>query len=122
MKKAILLFLPCFSLFQTFACDICGCSSGNYFVGPFPQFRKHFFGTRYTFRSFESHIAGDPTQFSKDFYQTVELWGGYNIGKKWQLLAFVPYNINQQTSDDGKNNSHGLGDITLLGNYKVLDK
>jgi len=32
LKKAVLLSLLCFSLFQCFACDICGCSSGNYFV------------------------------------------------------------------------------------------
>lgn len=122
MKKLLLIAIFGFSLFQALACDICGCSSGNYFIGPFPQFRKHFFGTRYTFRSFESHVAGEASEFSKDFYQTVELWGGYNVGKKWQVMAFVPYNINRQRSDDGKNNNTGLGDITLLGNYKILDK
>lgn len=121
MKKALLLTVLCFSLFQTFACDICGCSSGNYFIGLLPQFRKHFFGTRYTFRSYTSHIAGDAAQFSKDFYQTAELWGGMNMGQKWQLMAFVPYNINRQTSDDGIRNSSGIGDITLIGNYKLLN-
>ena len=121
MKKIFLIAILCLIIQGTFACDICGCSSGNYFIGPFPQFRKHFFGTRYTFRSFTSQVAGDPTQYSKDFYQTAELWGGLNIGSKWQLIGFVPYNINRQHSDDGIKNSNGLGDITLLGNYKLLD-
>ncbi len=122
MKKIFLIVILLLSLQETFACDICGCSSGNYFIGLFPQFRKHFFGTRHTFRSFHSQVAGDPTQFSKDFYQTVELWSGFNIGKKWQVMAFVPYNINRQSSDDGVKNSKGLGDITLIANYKLLDK
>ncbi len=110
------------SMQKIFACDICGCSSGNYFIGLFPQFRQHFFGARYTFRSFHSQVRGDLTQFSKDFYQTVELWGGYNLGRKWQVMAFVPYNINRQSSDDGVKNSTGPGDITFLANYKLLDK
>lgn len=122
MKKIFLIGILFLSLQETFACDICGCSSGNYFIGPFPQFRKHFFGTRYSFRSFNSRVAGDPTQFSKDFYQTVELWGGLNVGKKWQIIAFVPYNVNRQSSDDGIKNSNGLGDITFITNYKLLDK
>ena len=105
-----------------FACDICGSSPGNYFIGPFPQFGKHFFGTRYTFRSFNSRVDADATQFSKDFYQTIELWGGWSIGKKWQVIAFIPYNINRQASDDGIKSSKGLGDVSVIVNYKILNK
>ncbi|HEY8687843.1 MAG TPA: hypothetical protein VIM07_01310 [Chitinophagaceae bacterium] len=120
MKKNLLIICILFSL-QSSACDICGCSTGNYFIGPFPQFSKHFFGIRYTFRSFQSRAALDETQFSKDFYQTTELWAGYNIGRKWQLLAFVPYNINKQSSDDGIKKSNGLGDISVIANYNLLN-
>lgn len=121
MKKIFIVGILLLSIQQLFACDICGCSSGNYFIGLLPQFRKHFFGTRYSFRSFKSTVASDATQFSKDFYQTAELWGGLNVGKKWQVIAFVPYNINKQTSDDGVKKSKGLGDITLISNYKLVD-
>jgi hypothetical protein len=122
MKKIVLACFLFFLLQDSFACDICGCSSGNYFIGPFPLFHKHFFGSRYTFRSFRSAVADDPSQFSKDFYQTIELWGGWNIGKKWQVLGFVPYNFNRQNSDDGLTKSNGLGDITLIVNYNLLNK
>jgi len=64
----------------------------------------------------------DGSQFSKDFYQTIELTGGWKIGKKWQLLAFVPFNLNKQSSDDGISLASGLGDITLLANYNVFNK
>ena len=63
-----------------------------------------------------------PTQFSNDFYQTVSLWGGWNIGKKWQVLGFIPFNINRQSSDDGEVKSSGLGDISFLVNYSLLNK
>lgn len=122
MKKIFMAGMLFLSLQEVNACDICGCSSGNYFIGPFQQFHKHFFGTRYSFRSFRSRMADDPTQFSKDFYQTIELWGGLNIGKKWQVLGFVPYNINRQNSDDGLTKSNGIGDITVIINYNLLNK
>lgn len=121
MKKLFILICVLSSLQDTLACDICGCSSGNYFIGPFPQFRKHFFGLRYSFRSFQTNITGDASQYSNDFYQTAEIWGGYNIGKKWQLLAFIPYNINKQSSDDGIKKNNGLGDISIIANYKLFN-
>lgn len=121
MKKfffsAILLFLTA----SSFACDICGCSSGNYFIGPFPWFHKHFIGVRYSFRSFNTVLKNDASQYSKDFYQTAEIWGGWNFGKKWQLLAFLPYNINRQTSDDGINKTTAFGDVTFIANYNLLN-
>jgi len=121
MKKFLLICFLAGSINQTFACDICGCSSGNYFIGPFPQFRKHFFGTRYSFRSFHTRLANDATQFSNDFYQTLEFWGGYNISKKWQVLTFIPYNINRQSSDDGIKKNNALGDISIIINYDLLN-
>lgn len=120
MKKIIFTSTLIFLLQASFACDICGCSSGNYFVGPFPWFHKHFVGIRYTFRSFHSIVKNDASQFSKDFYQTAEVWGGWNIGKKWQLLTFLPYNINRQASDDGIMKSNAFGDITVIANYNLL--
>ena len=121
MKKIILTGILFFTFTGLFACDICGCSAPGYFFGPFPQFRSHFYGVRYYFRSFNSQVKGDASQYSKDFYQTAEIWGGLNVGKKLQLMAFVPYNFNSQKSDDGTNTTNGIGDITLLANYKILE-
>ncbi|TMI75498.1 MAG: transporter [Bacteroidetes bacterium] len=122
MKKLLLACILFFSAGVSYGCDICGCSTGSYFIGPFPYFHKYFVGTRYTFRSFQSVIADDPSQYSKDFYQTVELWGGWNIGRRWQVLGFIPYNFNRQNSDDGLSTSSGIGDISLILNYDLLNR
>jgi hypothetical protein len=122
MRKFLLVSIILLNLQELRACDICGESSGNYFIGLLPQFRKHFFGMRYSFRRFSSRLASDHSQFSNDFYQTAELWGGVNLGRKWQVMGFIPYNLNRQVSDDGTKHSRGLGDVSVLANYKLFDK
>ncbi len=122
MKKVFLSILISFTVYPSFSCDLCGSSSGNYFIGPFPQFNKHFIGMRYSFRSFNTVLNSDNTQFSNDFYQTTEVLAGMKLGKRWQLLSFVPFNTNHSLTDDGIRQSSGLGDITLLGNYNLFNK
>lgn len=106
--------------FQASACDICGCSSGNYFMGPYPQFDRQFIGLQYSFRTFHTILESDRSEYSNDFYQTAELFGGTNIGNRWRILLFAPYNINHSNTDDGEKYNNGLGDITIMGNYDLF--
>src|SRR5258705_9875683 len=120
MKKILLTVVILFTLFSVSACEICGCGVGNFYLGMLPHFKSKFFGIRYQYMHYHTQLKVDKTQFSNDYYKTVELWTGFNIGNKWQVLAFVPYRINKQFTDDGIKEQNGFGDISLLMNYNLL--
>jgi hypothetical protein len=122
MKKYLIAInILFFAVAQSSACEICGCGVGNYYFGMLPQFKSHFIGLRYHYNKFNTRLVSDPSQYSNDFYQTIELWGGWNIGKHFQMLGLVPYNINHQESDEGVTSLKGLGDAIILMNYKVFE-
>lgn len=121
MKKLFLLIVLAFLLNASYACPICGCGVGGFYIGLFPTYRSQFVGIRYQYAHYETHLNDDPTQFSHDYYSIAELYGGLTFGKKWQLLGFVPYHFNYQKTDDGIVRRNGLGDITALLNYKVWE-
>jgi len=127
MKKKIIisLMLLCSTTFAGFACDICGCGVGSYYLGILPEFNKRFIGLRYQHKGLQTHLGplGQRTPITADeTYQSAELWGGWNIGSRFRVLAFVPYNFNKRESQTGNGTKNGLGDIALMGYYKLLDK
>jgi len=121
MKKIFLAITILLLAYKANACSICGCGGGNLYLGMYPNFNSKFFGVRYNFSDYKTVLKNDPSQFSKNSYNTYELWTGFNLSKKWQLFAFLPYSYNKQISDDGSNKSNGIGDITLLSNYQLIN-
>jgi len=118
MKKSLLILVFCaLASFAARACPFCGCGNSNFQIGLVPNFNKGFVGVRYTYSSFKTDSG---SQFSRDRFHVTELWGGYNFGKV-QVMAFVPYVAIDKLGDDGPRQARGLGDITVLGLYEVLN-
>ena len=124
LKLIITLTFICLS-FTIKACDICGCGVGSYYIGILPEYNKRFIGLRYQHKTLQTHLGptGQRTPISTDeTYQSAELWGGWNIGKKFRVLAFVPYNFNERVNQDESGTKNGLGDIALMGYYNLFNK
>lgn len=125
MKKILLPLLLCLTLvFGARACDICGCGVGSYYIGLLPEFSQRFAGLRYQHKSLQSHLGanGERSYLTSDeTYRTAELWGGWNIGKRFRVLGFVPVNFNEHVNQGISDRQSGLGDIAMIGYYKLLD-
>ncbi len=120
MRKLSLIIVSLFLLTRSYACPFCGCGGGNLYMGLLPDFKSVFISIRYHYSQYHTTLLSDPTQFSDNYYNIAELYSGVNLGKKFQILGFIPYYQNKQVDDDGTTTPHGLGDITLLGQYKLF--
>lgn len=112
---------------QSIACNMCGCSSSNQYLGLLPQNNNNLIGMQYIYRSFSTNHPeeGGITMpgLSSERYHTFQLMGKVNVSKKLQLLAFVPVVYNIQGQDNMANTSiNGLGDISVLANYKIIER
>lgn len=122
MKKILFLIAFTATLTTASACDTCGCANGGAFFGIMPQSHQQLLGMRYRLRTFDSHINSQRFKAVEQF-QTAELWGRFYPLKRVQLLAFVPFSINEQTillTDETKR-IQGLGDISIIAQYNVLN-
>lgn len=123
MKKTFSLIIFSLFAFQSFACDICGCGVGGGYLGILPGFRKRFVSFRYQQNGLTNHLGprGASTYLtSTETFRVAELWGAVNIGKKFRVAAFVPYNFIERKNSTGSASENGLGDITVIGYYQLL--
>lgn len=118
-QKYLLVVLLVLAFANGYACEICGCGNSNFQIGLLPNFNKGFAGFRYSYAKFHSRMTDEPSEFSYDRYQAMEIWGGYNF-KRLQVMAFMPYITTRKESDDGIVTSSGAGDLMLLVSYNVL--
>jgi hypothetical protein len=123
MKKYIILVFLGIASLPAVACDICGCGVGSYYLGILPEYNKRFIGLRYQHKKLTTHLGplGERSPLTSDeTYQTAELWGGWNMGTKFRVLAFVPYNFNNRVAQTGDGYKSGLGDVAVMGYYNAF--
>lgn len=101
-------------------CDVCGCSASNQYLGILPEYNYNFISLQYEYNGFTSShpslYEGRPYENAKDYYHTLQLWGRYNIGKRYQVFAFVPYHSNAEKADSNNSSNSGIGDVSVLVN------
>ncbi|MCS7018599.1 MAG: hypothetical protein RMJ87_06445 [Cytophagales bacterium] len=126
MKTLQTLFVFLTISTNAFACEICGCGVGNFYMGIMPQFNRHFVGVRYRQLSYDSHLGTGGTKnylTTRELFQTAELWARFYPTQRIQTMVFLPYHFNRQTdyNQTFTKTLAGLGEATLLANYRLLD-
>jgi hypothetical protein len=127
-KWLSLLLLACLSVFtqDVYACDVCGCAVSGHQFGILPQFQKHFVGIRYNYRSFQSvHpplFSTDTEKVSREYFHTTDIWGRYILSDRVQLFGFVPLHHITKEEDNTSLTQKGLGDITIMGMYAIINQ
>ena len=121
MKNKLILILL-FVNTTAWSCDICGCANGGAYFGIMPQIGRPFAGVRYRFSSYDSHLNSKLLRTKETFIAT-ELWARFYPVKRVQVMAFVPYYMNQQQEimTGVLRKAKGIGDITALANYNVFN-
>jgi hypothetical protein len=124
MKKLITSTFLLF-VFPVFACDVCGSQSVGISTGWIPVNGYHIIGFRHTYRSTLS-VNSDPFSSikteSREQFMTHEVVCRWNIMKRFQLFATVPFVQNKQDGLETKKEYAGLGDISINGNYILWSK
>jgi hypothetical protein len=102
------------------ACDICGCGISNYNPFLFPHLSKNYLSLSYMHRNFTTYAA-DGSSGKQDF-RSLLLTAQYSASKKIHLILMLPYQFNRLDNSSGVKKINGLGDITLLADYKLWER
>ncbi|UII25704.1 transporter [Fulvivirga maritima] len=60
-------------------------------------------------------------EYSHDTYSQVELWGRFYLTERLQVFAFVPYGYNDMDGTEQVVSNSGLGDISVMANYMLVN-
>ncbi len=120
MKKTISFLYGLLLLVKVNACDLCGCNPGVFsgdFLSSEPQSYAALSSSYKQYKMLDSSSAVERIHL---FNQTLTI--GYSP-KSWvELRLMLPYSlmVNQYAAD--KKQSVGLNDITLFGNFRIINK
>ncbi|MEZ4779506.1 MAG: hypothetical protein R2786_09025 [Flavobacteriaceae bacterium] len=111
------------SLYLVEDCDLCGCTTGSGSTGFGTLNNSNFVGARYIYQNFESKsgiFSNSPK--SEEQFSTFQLWTQVPVYKNFYITATVPYQDLRRKLIDGNEHINGLGDISVIGWYKLQFK
>jgi hypothetical protein len=119
---AVLVLIASYTTVFSQACCCTG-AGANYSI--LPNLNKHVLGVRYTYRGYRAvtnslnpELDGNVTNQQ---LHILELFGRFNIYERLQLSVFLPYNYIVQGSRLGGSRTDGLGDMSFLLQYNILN-
>ncbi|MDW8228735.1 MAG: hypothetical protein RMJ33_02745, partial [Saprospiraceae bacterium] len=123
MKKLFLILIgwALVAPSAVWSCDICGCSSGAQTLGLLPLVQRHLAGVRWQGQGYRTVAHGSEAN-SYEYFHSLDFWGRWMPHRRWQVMGFVPYSYNIRRFYDGQRQQvGGLGDVSLLAQFFILD-
>lgn len=125
MKKQLLLFWgTLFFLKSSFACDVCGCSSGNSFLGLLPIGKQNMAGIQLKYQQFDFAGTGQEVYGRKmktDQFQEQTLWFRTFLNPRIQLFGYLPYVQHTRIDESSKHQITSVGDLQFNGLYTIFN-
>ena len=103
-------------------CDACGCSANGGSMGFSSMLNNNFIGIRYVNQSYSAKegVFNNSPWIAENF-NTTQVWARIPVSDKIQITALVPFHFNNRELVSGKQSIQGLGDVTVMGMYSVLE-
>lgn len=102
-------------------CDVCGCSATGGSMGFNSLLNDHFIGIRYMYQSYKTKegIFNNSPWISERF-NSIQLWGKYPLSEKFDVMALIPYHLNNREKKEKYETVNGMGDATLILFYNMI--
>ncbi len=102
-------------------CDACGCSASGGSMGFASIITSNFIGLRYFNQSYKTNdgLYSNSPWLDQNF-NTIQLWSRIPLSEKIQASVQIPYHYNTRELEEGNQSISGIGDITLLGLYRLV--
>ncbi|MCF4101424.1 transporter [Gillisia sp. M10.2A] len=120
-KDSISVFSKNHFIFEYYDCDVCGCGSSGGSMGYGTIGNANFVGVRYIHQEYRSKqgIYNNSPWIDENF-NTLQAWARIPLSSKIQINAIVPYHFHERELIDGSQKIDGLGDISIIGFYKLI--
>ncbi|CAM1361220.1 transporter [Tenacibaculum xiamenense] len=105
-------------------CDACGCSNNGGSLGLGGIIDNNFVGVRYLHQKYQSKDGiFNNSPVINEYFNTIQVWSRIPIIKEYlEAQVFVPIHFHSREYVDRTTAINGLGDVSFLINYTVLNK
>ncbi len=105
------------------ACDACGCGIGSVYWGILPNNNLNYLGLWWQHQQFKTHLDHDDVLHpeSREYFNTLELRGRFYLTDRLSVMGLVPVGFHRRQQLNEWINLNGLGDISLMANYRLIN-
>lgn len=115
---------PKFHLHIMEECDACGCSNNGGSLGLGGVIENNFIGIRHLHQKHQSKDGiFDNSPTINEYFNTIQIWSRIPVIKDYlEAQIFMPIHFHQRVYSNKTTKIDGLGDISFLVNYTLLNK